>query len=162
MSVVRLVSRLLILCLTVLMISGCARPAPGPGPDPGGGPTKLVSNPCATGSAAASTKQAPIVCVDDSQRTLSVSPDPVHVHDAKAEDRSLPVVIQWHTKSGTGDVHVKVGPGCDSVTVKGCNGNGKCEAETTPGKIKPCKYDVWITGGKHDLLDPTIVVDGCC
>jgi hypothetical protein len=86
----------------------------------------------------------------------------VVVHDVKAEDRSSPVPIQWYTKSGTGDVHVRFAPGCASVKVKGCNGKGKCEAATVPGSRTECKYDVWITGGKHDLLDPTVVVDGCC
>lgn len=160
MSVVRLVPRLLVLCVVALSIGGCARPVPAPDPDSGSG--QLVSNPCATGRATASSKQTPIVCVDDSQRTLRVFPDPVRVHDVKSADRKSPVAIQWLTKSGMGDVHVQMGPACDSVKVKGCTGGGKCEAETTPGVMKPCKYDVWITGGKHDRLDPTVIIDPCC
>jgi hypothetical protein len=156
MSVVRLVPRLIVLATSALVLAGCARPAPAP--DPGLRP--LANNPCERGHPPAS-KQAPIVCIDDTNRTLVAHPDRVVVHDVKAEDRSLPVPIQWYTKSGTGDVHVKFAPGCTSVNVKGC-GNGKCEAHTVPGSRSECKYDVWITGGKHDLLDPTVVIDACC
>lgn len=159
MSVVRLVSRLLILCVVTLMIGACARPAT---PNRGPGSTNLVTNPCATGSATTSTKQEPIVCIDDSARTLVAIPDRIHVHESKKENRSLPVQIQWYTKSGTGDVHVRMEPSCTALLVKTCNGNGKCEAETKPGVTTECKYDVWITGGKHDLLDPEVVVDPCC
>ncbi len=155
MSEVRMVPRLLALLVATLLIAGCASYSSDSRPMP------LVANPCASG-VPPENKQEPIVCVDDTERTLTVSPDPVHVHDGKSEDRSKPVPIQWYTKSGTGDVHVKMGPACQSVKVKGCNGGGKCEAETTPGKLAPCKYDVWITGGKHDRLDPTVVVDPCC
>lgn len=160
MSEVRMVPRLLALLVATLLIAGCAAtPA-----DNGGASSSMPlrgSNPCASGPPKMD-KQAPIVCVDDTQRTLTVFPEPVHVHDGKSEDRSQPVAIEWYTKSGTGDVHVQMGPACESVKVKGCNGSGKCEAETTPGKMAPCKYDVWITGGKHDRLDPTVIVDPCC
>ncbi|MFL6248451.1 MAG: hypothetical protein ACJ74H_20680 [Thermoanaerobaculia bacterium] len=156
MSVVRLVPRLIVLSASVLLVSGCARPAPGPNPI-----RPIDANPCAAGVPAAS-KQAPIVCIDDSNRTLVAIPDRVVVHDVKEADRTSPVQIEWYTISGTGDVHVRMKPGCTAVKPKTCNGNGKCEAETVPGSRTECKYDVWITGGKHDLLDPTIVVDPCC
>lgn len=156
MSVVRLVARLIVLSAFVLLISGCARPMPAPKPI-----RPFDSNPCATGHPPAS-KQAPIVCIDDSNRTLVAHPDRVFVHDVKAADRTSPVQIQWYTTSGTGDVHVKMAEGCRAVNLKACNGKGKCEAETVPGTTTECKYDVWITGGKHDLLDPTVVVDSCC
>jgi hypothetical protein len=165
MSEVRLVPRFVVLYAAALLIGACARsataPAPTPDPARGTGLRPFASNPCATGHPAAN-KQAPIVCIDDSNRTLVADPDRVFVHDVKSDDMRSPVPIQWYTKSGTGDVHVKMAPGCTAVNVKTCNGNGKCEAETTPGAKTECKYDVWITGGKHDKLDPTVVVDSCC
>lgn len=157
MSVVRLVPRLIVLSASVLLIGGCARSSM---PDPN--PIRpLVVNPCAKGRPPAN-KQEPVVCIDDSSRTLVAHPDRVVVHDVKAGDRTSPVQIHWYTTSGTGDVHVRMAPGCRAVSLKGCNGNGKCEADTVPGERTECKYDVWITGGKHDLLDPTVVVDPCC
>ena len=160
MSVVRLVPRLFVLSafllLTVFLIGGCARSAVEPNPI-----RPFVENPCEKGQPPAS-KQAPIVCIDDSNRTLVARPDRVFVHDVKADDRTKPVAIQWFTTSGSGDVHVRMAPGCNGVKLRNCNGKGKCEAETVPGTRTECKYDVWITGDKHDLLDPTVVVDPCC
>lgn len=156
MSVVRLVPRLIVLSAFVLLISSCARPMPGPNPI-----RPFEGNPCEKGTPPAN-KQAPIVCIDDSNRTLVAHPDRVFVHDVNSGDRTSPVKIQWYTTSGSGDVHVKMADSCRAVKLKGCNGKGKCDAETVPGVTTECKYDVWITGGKHDLLDPTVVVDGCC
>jgi hypothetical protein len=157
MSEVRLVPRLLVLLVAALLIAGCAaRMTPEANP----GSTALRANPCASGTPPMK-KQAPIVCIDDSARKLVVSPDPVHVHDVNESDRITPVPMQWFTKSGTGDIQVRIDPGC--VDKKACNGNGKCSAETVRSAAgKTCKYDVWITGGKHDKLDPTVVVDPCC
>ena len=159
MSELQMVPRLLALLVATLLIAACAAHH---APDPGGSrPTDLRANPCASGTPPMN-KQAPIVCIDDSARTLIVSPDPVHVHDVDATDRTSPVGVQWFTKSGTGDVHVRIDHGC--VDKKSCDGKGKCSAETVPGakQKKECKYDVWITGGKHDKLDPTVVVEPCC
>lgn len=154
MSEVRLVPRLLMVLVAVVLIAGCAaRPMPDPSPSP------FRANPCANGKAV-STKQAPIVCVDDSARTLRVFPDPVVVHDVSASDRATPVTLQWFTTSGRGDVQLEIEPGC--VANVRCNGRGHCTAQTVAGARKQCKYDVWITGGEHDRLDPTVVVDGCC
>ncbi len=158
MSVVRLVTRLIVLSAFALLISGCARAYPDPNTNP---IRPLVANPCANGHPPAN-KQQPIVCIDDSNRTLAAHPDRVFVHDVKSDDRTKPVPIQWYTTSGTGNVQVKMESGCRAVKLKACNGNGKCEAETVPGTTTECKYDVWITGGKHDLLDPTVVIDACC
>jgi hypothetical protein len=152
MSEVRLVPRFLALPALALLIAGCAvRPDPGPNP--------LRANPCATGRAPVS-KQAPIVCVDDSARTLVVFPDPVVVHNVKESDRTTPVTVQWLTRSGTGDVQVLIEPGC--LDKKSCDGRGKCKAETVPGAKRQCKYDVWITGGGHDRLDPEVQIEPCC
>jgi hypothetical protein len=153
MSEVRMVPRLLALLVATLLIAGCAASNNVPAPMP------LVANPCAHGTPPMN-KQAPIVCIDDSARKLVVSPDPVIVHDVNASDRKTAVAVEWYTKSGTGDVHVRIDPGC--VDKQSCNGNGKCAAETVPGAKKACKYDVWITGGGHDKLDPTVIVDPCC
>jgi hypothetical protein len=149
-----MVPRLLALLVATLLIAGCAAAydsAPEQKP--------LRANPCASGTPAMN-KQAPIVCIDDSARKLVVSPDPVIVHDVNAMDRKKPVAVEWYTKSGSGDVQVSIEPGC--VDKKACDGKGKCAAETVPGAKKQCKYDVWITGGRHDKLDPTVIVDPCC
>lgn len=152
MSEVRMVPRLFVLPMVALLIAGCAaHNAPDQRP--------LRANPCASGVPPKS-KQAPIVCIDDSARTLVVFPDPVVMDDVNASDRRRPVTVQWFTKSGTGDVQVRIDPGC--VDKKACDGKGKCTAETVPGPKRECKYDVWITGGGHDKLDPTVVVDACC
>ena len=156
MSEVRQVPRLLMVLAGTLVIAGCAaRPMMKPGPMP------LRSGPCGKPP---STRQAPIVCIDDSARTLKVTPDPVDAHDADESDRTrkTPVKMQWFTTSGTGDVRLEIEPGC-VANVK-CHGNGHCTADTVPvsGTQKRCKYDVWIEGGNHDRLDPTIVIDPCC
>lgn len=158
---VRLAPRFFVLLVAALLISACAyRQASAPTPGPGSAPSLRAGNPCASGAKPAVSKQAPIVCIDDSARTLVVFPDPVVIHDVKASDRSSPVPVQWFTTSGIGDVHVEVQPGC--IDKKTCDGSGKCWAETVPGARKSCKYDVWVTDGKHDRLDPTVVVEGCC
>lgn len=154
MSEVRQVPRLLMVLAGTLVIAGCAaRPMPEPSPMP------LRGGPCGKGP---STKQTPIVCIDDSARTLKVSPDPINAHDAKEADRATPVTMQWFTASGSGDVRLEIEPGC--VANVRCNGNGHCTAQTVSvsGSRKECKYDVWIEGGNHDRLDPTIVIDPCC
>lgn len=151
MSEVRPVPRFVALVGSAILIAVCATRAPGAKP--------LRVNPCESGKAK-ENKQAPIVCVDDSARTLVVSPDPVVMHEVKSSDRKTPVTVQWLTKSGTGDVQIRIDPGC--VDKKACDGKGKCSAETVPGPKRECKYDVWITGGGHDRLDPTVVVDACC
>jgi len=114
---------------------------------------------CGDGAGSAN-RQAPIVCVDDSARTLSVSPDPVTLHDVSSSDRRTPVVLHWYTRSGGGDLQVEVEPGCLSEVR--CDGNGHCMARSQPGSTSRCKYDVWINGGNHDRLDPTIVITPCC
>ena len=158
MSEVRLVPRLLALLVATLLIAGCA--ANNPTRSGANNSEPVGDNPCATGKATGSSKQAPIVCVDDSARTLVVFPDPVVVHNVKESDRTTPVTVQWLTRSGAGDVQVRIEPGC--VDKKSCDGKGKCTAETVPGAKKRCKYDVWITGGAHDRLDPTVDVGECC
>jgi hypothetical protein len=152
------VLRIPVLFTATLLIAACAanpdRPARGGG-------NSLIVNPCTTGSAAASTKQTPIVCIDDSSRKLVAFPDPVEIHDVKASDRSTPVEVKWFTKSGTGNVQVAIEPGC--VTDQSCDGRGKCTAKAVKGGKSSCKYDVWLAGDDtHDRLDPTVVVTGCC
>lgn len=152
MSEVRLVPRYVVLFASALLIAVCAaRLAP---------PKPIAANPCATGKAA-ENKQAPIVCIDDSARTLVAYPDPVIVNDVLEKDHKTPVTVQWFTKSGKGDVEVRVEPGC--FKKKECNKAGKCWAETEPGSKARCKYDVWIEGDtKHDRLDPVVVITTCC
>lgn len=151
------VLRIPVLFTATLLIAACAanpdRPALGGG--------NLIVNPCTTGKAAASSRQNPVVCIDDSARTLVAYPDPIEVHDVNASDRSLPVEVKWYTKSGAGNVQVAIEPGC--VTDQSCDGRGKCKAKTVKGGKTRCKYDVWIAGDpSHDRLDPTVVITPCC
>jgi hypothetical protein len=154
MSEVRMVPRFLVLLAAALVTAACAsRPSAAP-------INTLRANPCATGKVA-ENKQAPIVCIDDSARTLVAYPDPVVIHDVMESDRTTPVTVQWFTKSGTGDVQVAIEPGC--IEKKECNRNGKCTAKTVKGANKRCKYDVWIEGDtKHERLDPVVVITTCC
>src|SRR5215211_1020256 len=73
-------------------------PSPGGGASGGAATTLRRANPCA-GKAGSTDRNAPIVCVDDTGATLSVSPDPIRVHDVGAADRA-PVVVHWRTVSG--------------------------------------------------------------
>jgi hypothetical protein len=105
--------------------------------------------------------QMPIVCVNDAMRTLSVSPDPVRTHDVLETDRKSPVVLHWFTRSGSGDLRIKMrDEGC--VRDIKCDGRGHCMAHSIPGASKQCKYDVLINDGQHEPLDPTIVMTSCC
>jgi hypothetical protein len=153
MSELRFLPRWIVLFGIALTIAGCAS---APAVDMGGG--KPFGGPCSSPRGDAN-RQAPIVCVDDSSRTLVVSPDPVTVDDALSRDRKSPVMMHWFTRSGTGDLQVEIEPGC--VAEAKCDGRGHCSARTMPGSTKSCKYDVWVTG-KSERLDPTIVVTTCC
>lgn len=145
--------RVVLLLSAMLWLAGCAASDMSPS---GTGP---AGNPCANGNAAA-TRQAPIVCVDDSNRTLRVTPDPIETHDVLQADRRSPVMLHWYTNSGRGDLQLEIAPGC--VTRQKCDGRGHCWAQSVPGKSGQCKYDVWINGGNHDRLDPTIILTPCC
>jgi hypothetical protein len=152
MSLAGRMSRVVLLLVTMVWIAGCA--------GQGGGPTVSGGSPCANGNGS-ENRQAPIVCVDDSQRTLSVSPEPVHVHDSLESNGTQPVIVHWFTKSGGGDLRIEIEPGC--VIRESCDGRGHCWARSVPGKDRrECKYDVWINGGQHDRLDPTVVIQPCC
>ncbi len=134
----------------LVVFAGCAADRVAPGASGG---------PCANGNGVAN-RQAPIVCVDDRARKLSVDPEPVMVHHVRREDMKSPVMVHWYTRSGTGDLQLKVEQGC--VADLRCDGRGHCQARSEPQPGKSCKYDVWITGDDHDKLDPTIVIVNCC
>ncbi|HEX2061780.1 MAG TPA: hypothetical protein VHK90_13660, partial [Thermoanaerobaculia bacterium] len=82
MSVVRQVPRGLTLLVVALVVAGCA----GQGDSTVPRVPKMQGNPCTSGMGS-TNRQAPIVCVDDAVRTLSVMPDPVTVHDVAESDR---------------------------------------------------------------------------
>ncbi len=153
MSLAGRLSRVVLVLVTPIWIAGCASKNT---INPGGG-----GSPCSSGNGS-ENRQAPIVCVDDSARTLSVWPDPVHAHDGLASDRGKPVILHWYTKSGGGDMRVEIERGC--VVDEKCDGRGHCWARTAPGMTerRQCKYDIWLNGGQHDRLDPTIVISPCC
>jgi YD repeat-containing protein len=147
-------SRVVVLLCTPMFLTACAARDVAPAN------AGLRPSPCSNNNAV-STRQAPVVCVDDSARTLRVTPDPVETHNVLAADRKSPVMLHWYTTSGGGDLQLEIEPGC--VTEQRCDGRGHCSARTLPKATKTqCKYDVWINGGNHDRLDPTIVISPCC
>ncbi len=151
-------SRKLMLLGALLLVCMCAASS-STGPDTGGGPSPLRGNPCAS-KAGSTDRNAPIVCVDDTGATLSVSPDPIRVHDVGAADK-MPVVIHWYTVSGANDLHIEMEPGC--ITDTKCDVAGHCMARTMPRADKTekrCKYDVWTD--KHPRLDPEVIIIPCC
>lgn len=161
-------SRSFVLLGVLLIVCSCASQPSTPQPvdpvAPGGSAStglrpSRAGNPCA-GKAGSTDRNAPIVCVDDTGSTLTVSPDPIRIHDVGAADRA-PVVIHWHTVSGSNDLRIEIEPGC--VTETTCAGNGHCRARTLPRADrteKRCKYDVWTD--KHPRLDPDVIVIPCC
>lgn len=157
-------SRSIVLLGVLLILCACAAQqstAPAPPPAAGGSSSTALraGNPCSN-KVGSTNRNAPIVCVDDTGSTLTVSPDPIRLHDVGAADRA-PVVIHWHTVSGANDLHVEIEPGC--VTETTCDGNGHCRARTLPRSDKTekrCKYDVWTD--KHPRLDPDMIVIPCC
>lgn len=136
--------------MVLFVLAGCAANQQSPG---------RTARACGNGVGSAN-RQAPVVCVDDRARTLSVSPEPITLHDTRSDDGKSPVMLHWFTRSGSGDLQVEVEPGC--VAEVKCDGNGHCQARSQPGASNACKYDVWINGGDHDRLDPTIVIVKCC
>jgi hypothetical protein len=158
MSLAGRMSRVVLLLVTPIWIAGCAASQQAGDSHIAGGGTGQGS-PCSNGNGS-ENRQAPIVCVDDSQRTLSVWPEPVHVHDVQTGG-GKPVMVHWYTRSGGGDLRVEIEPGC--VVQETCDGRGHCSARSVPGKgRRECKYDIWINGGQHDRLDPTVVIQPCC
>lgn len=127
-------------------------------------PTRGASgaNPCAGGGKGVRNADRPIVCVDDSGATLSVSPDPFRIHDRASSGNASPAV-QWFTRSGRGDLQVRF---ADERCVRNmvCTG-GHCTAVSS-GRLnageteRRCKYDVELTG--HPTLDPEGILTGCC
>ena len=129
-----------------LFLSACARR-----------PVVATAGPCADGKGS-TDRQAPIVCVDDTGATLSVFPDPIVLHDT-TKGGGGPVVLQWFTRTGTGDLQLQIEEGCVSEVT--CNGRGHCTAKSRDIDAETrCKYDVWTD--KHPRLDPEVVVDPCC
>ncbi|HYR27210.1 MAG TPA: hypothetical protein VEU30_02020 [Thermoanaerobaculia bacterium] len=121
------------------------------------------TNACAGGSKPARDNDRPIVCVDDSASVLSVSPDPIVLHDVMSTDRSTPGAIQWFTRSGNGDLQIRF-RNTECVKSVRCN-DGHCTAVAAKKLPKQadevrCKYDVLLTG--HPTLDPETVLTGCC
>ena len=109
--------------------------------------------------------EAPIVCVDDTGSVLTAVPNTVYAFDRHPEDRA-PVNVLWFTKSGGGDLRIRMKDE-HCVGKVWCNPKtGHCRAKTHPlnGKPEsaPCKYDVWIEGGPQEVLDPYVVIRECC
>lgn len=110
-------------------------------------------------------RQAPIVCIDDLGDTLKPLPEEIEAHDRRSFWFWRPVVIQWQTASGGGDLRLEFKQD-DCVTTPECDGSGRCRAKTkrlAAGEASAqCKYDVWIEGGRQKRLDPTVVIVKCC
>jgi len=121
------------------------------------------ANPCSVKKK--NDPQKPYVCVDDSGAVLTATPFHVLAHESVKNDKTRAVKIDWYTTSGGGDLRLKIYDAC--VEAHSCNGNGHCWTKTKPGsvaygEIQQCKYDVWIQNGSQPVLDPTIIITGCC
>ncbi len=147
MSEARLL-RCVVLIVSTVVLTACAQ---------NGAVAPQSGGPCANGQGS-SDRQAPIVCVEDTGKTLSVRPDPIVIHDKK-KGGSQPVTMQWFTRSGRGDLQIAIEEGC--VTEVKCNGKGHCTAKTrdVDAQVK-CKYDVWTA--THPRLDPDLILTPCC
>jgi hypothetical protein len=96
--------------------------------------------------------------VDDTGDTLSVSPDPIVLHD-KMKGGSAPVTMQWFTRSGGGNLQIEIEDGC--VTDVKCDGKGHCTAKSRDiDADTKCKYDVWTD--TKPRLDPDLIITPCC
>ena len=85
--------------------------------------------------------EAPIVLVDDTGDTLRVVPETVYAYDVHPSDKS-PVNVLWLTKSGKGDLRIKMND-AHCVGEVWCNPRtGLCQAKTRPvegkGESTPC------------------------
>ena len=150
------VIRILVLLALTLVLAGCAASK-----DDRIAPAMREHCAAASDDRGSADPQMPIVCVNDAMRALTVSPDPVRVHDVLESDRKSPVVMHWFTRSGSGDLRIKMREeGC--VRDVNCDGRGHCMARSIPGASKQCKYDVLVNDGQHEPLDPTIVITSCC
>lgn len=148
--------------LAVMFLSLTCAMAPPPDPnttEPA--PPSLSGNPCLGGSGVKDPDR-PIVCVDDSAEILSVSPDPIWIHDRMSTNRSTPATIQWFTKSGNGELRVRFkDERCvRRVVCTGTRCNAVAARKMDKGEEVRCKYDVQLTG--HPDLDPETVLVGCC
>ena len=153
MPVLHPVLRLSVCLALALVLAGCASQKMMP----------LDANPCAVKKK--NDPQKPYVCIDDSGATLTAKPYHVLVHESEKGDRTKPVKIDWWTTSDSGDLRLKIYGNC--VEQHQCNGNGHCWTKTKPGlvdygEVEQCKYDVWIQNGAQPVLDPTIIITGCC
>lgn len=148
MSEVRNLLRWFLLVTAVLVLTACAHNPDNPG---------LLGNPCSAG-AGKDDRNAPIVCVDDTGEALTVSPDPITVHDVGKSDRQ-PVLLHWWTRSGGNGLGIQIADGC--VTDVNCRG-GHCWAKSkeTDASGARCKYTV--STSKHLPLDPEVIIVDCC
>jgi hypothetical protein len=150
----------LVLLAATLLIAACAPVDPEPDPAPPGltGP----AGPCRDNPRGERNNDAPVICVDDSADTLSVSPDPFLLHERPRSGANISPAVQWFTRSGKGALHIRF-KNEDCVRNMVCNG-GHCTAvaaRLNPGETeRRCKYDVELRG--HPPLDPEGILVGCC
>lgn len=156
--------RLPLVLSLVLFASACAHTTQPTAEAPPPRPAALVEQ--AGGCPPAVNRpEAPIVCIDDTADRLYVSPETVYAYDVHPSDK-MPVNVLWFTKSGSGDLRIEF---ADDHCVERvwCNPkSGLCQAKTRPlegkSESEPCKYDVWIEGGRQPRIDPYVVIRECC
>lgn len=159
--------RLAVLCLfAMLVMAGCKTPMQddiNATRAPSGGGAGV----CASEAKGTQNRNAPIVCVDGSTK-LSVEPESIVAFNGLSTDQATPPVIQWITRSGSGNLKIDMkDPGCVETPIN-CNAPGKCIARVVRGLgpgarpaqiIKTCRYTVTLDG---QVLDPETVIVGCC
>ena len=115
-------------------------------------------NNCARGNGTANKAQ-PVVCVSDTGAGLAVDPESIELWDVTPADKTKPVMIHWVTRSGKGDLQIRMKEeGC--VEKIQCNKNGHCHAKAIDVTgSKRCTYGITLDGKE---LDPDVIVTDCC
>lgn len=164
MSVVRKTRFLVLLVLPLLVLNAsCVRTA---APSDQGPKATVTSTefarkgPCSD-VMGSPFKAGPIICVDDTATSLSVTPDTIEVWDSVPNQPNTPVMLQWFTSSGTGDLRiVPSDPAKCPLKDSKAAVPGHYWLQTIPGQTtEGCKYTVFVGTRQKD---PTIVITPCC
>ena len=106
---------------------------------------------------------APIVCVDDSLKTLPTDPETIHVINLPHGKR--PTVLNWFTVSGTNNLSVTFNQGNAGCFVKSpeCHGSHCMAVIYQDAAVHlQCKYTVKLLNKRDYINDPVVEIDACC
>ncbi len=118
-----------------------------------------LGSPCPSGGGSVSPN-FPLICIDEN---LNADPSTIRINarmsDGQGKPTPYPVMIQWWTRSGTGNLGIEFQKkGC--VDWLKCDGSGHCWGPTKNVSAKTsCDYTVNLEGR---INDPTIIIQPCC